>query len=274
MKKEKINYKRILLTTILFTVSAIFVVFLINISLLYFVFPYEFANFCYSMGFDNSSANLYYKDYLKTKNINTCYKALNLKIKCADYDMIVEIYEEFAGHEDYLKFMSKLEDINEMLDDNIFEQSVILNESNFLHKEYIKAMNELDKDEAFEKAVEVFYLQVDKDLKNNGVYALDVFIKEGQPKDKFLLAYNSDSSLLFDMQEYFNSLLEIFENNKQVNTNVEKAYLVALGNKLITVGNNINVIYSEKGINNDLENLNNSNMLNVNAVIKQILLEG
>ena len=36
-KKEKINYKRILLTTILFTVSAIFVVFLINISLLYFV---------------------------------------------------------------------------------------------------------------------------------------------------------------------------------------------------------------------------------------------
>lgn len=274
MKKSKIKYKRILLTTVLFTVSVLIVVSLINFSLLYFVFPYEFANFCYSVGFDNVSANLYYKDYLKSKNINTCYKVLNLKIKCSDYDMIVEIYEEFSTHQDYEEFIFKINEINEMYDKNILDQSVILNEDVFLNKEYIKALNVLDAKKAFEEGVRLFYDKSAMTLKNNGTYVLDVFIKPNENKSQFIEVYQGDNNLIIDMQSYYNSLVEIFNENKTVDTNTEKAYLVALGNKIITVGNNINAIYSELNINENLENLNNESMFNVNHNIKQILTEG
>lgn len=274
VKKSKIKYKRILLTTVLFTVSVLIVVSLINFSLLYFVFPYEFANFCYSVGFDNVSANLYYKDYLKSKNINTCYKVLNLKIKCSDYDMIVEIYEEFSTHQDYEEFIFKINEINEMYDKNILDQSVILNEDEFLNKEYIKALNVLDAKKAFEEGVRLFYDKSEMTLKNNGTYVLDVFIKPNENKSQFIEVYQGDNNLIIDMQSYYNSLVEIFNENKTVDTNTEKAYLVALGNKIITVGNNINAIYSELNINENLENLNNESMFNVNHNIKQILTEG
>ena len=60
-------------------------------------------------------------------------------------------------------------------------------------------------------------------------------------------------------------------NSKNASTDLEKSYLIALGNRIITVGQNINTIYQVNNTNVGLVTSNLASMTNINDVIKGLV---
>ena len=84
----------------------------------------------------------------------------------------------------------------------------------------------------------------------------------------FDLSYaDFDKTLFESMQEYFNSALQIFNENKEVDKTIEKSYLVSLGFRIMQVGQNIISITNDTTIKTDI----NQKLTSVNNVIKGIL---
>ena len=70
------------------------------------------------------------------------------------------------------------------------------------------------------------------------------------------------------MKEYFELSVNLFNENKDTSDNLEKAYLISLGNRVIQVGQNINAICSDD---ESLIASNNQKMQDINDCIKGIL---
>jgi len=270
-----INYKKVLLTTALFTISTLIVVGAIILSLMYFVFTKEFANFCYSLGWDTFSSNLYLKDYEKNGDILSCYKSLNLKIKINDDKQTIEIYEMFVNDEEYDTFMSSIENSNELLSVGIIEKSTILNEAEYLEGKYIEALyDEGNFDKAFELSLNNFSELKNPTLKDQGVYSFNLFINENMSEEwlgKFNQTHDGfDLNLVDEMQIYFDDMKKLFEENKTVTKKLDKAYFLALCNRIMVVGDNINILNSLNS-KSDLNVDNLSKMENVNNVVKELV---
>ena len=73
------------------------------------------------------------------------------------------------------------------------------------------------------------------------------------------------------MQKYFDQSVKIFEENIDSEGELNTAYLISLGNRLVLVGQNINTIYSANGENSDLISANAEKMTDINETIKGLI---
>lgn len=264
----EINYKKTILSTIGLTLSVLLAISLIFVSLMYFVFTKSFADFCYSLGNKNMASNLYYKVYEKNDDIYYCYKALNIKIVLGKDKDVVKYYKEFASDNEYVDFMEYLNENNENANVGILEKSVLLNEDNYLKRNFISSLIKTGRySEGFDYALEYFSDYASFDFYNQGVYAFNYFILDGK---KFNVVYDEYSVYLIDaVQSYFDNSCLIFEENKYCDRASDKAYLISLGNRIIQVGEDLNKLYEDNNL--ALIEKNNQNMRNVNDVIKGVL---
>lgn len=262
-----IDYKKIILRTTLWTLLVLFLLSVCLWLMMFFLFPRTLGDFCYSLGFDNMSANLYHKDYEKSGNIDSLYTALNIEIKCKDNDKVIKYFIEFTEDDEYQEYMNSYRIYNENLNIGLLEKSSLLNEENYLYNQYIAALiNSSQENQAFNLALELFKNYENFTLTNQGVYAFNKFIIT-QDFNRVPAGY--DQSILSSMQEYFNNSIRIFNNNVDTKDSLEKAYLLSLGNRIIEVGQNLNKLY-----NNDTNTMvqdNNQKMLDVNQKIKGLL---
>ena len=264
------NYKKIIFTTLLFTLIAIIVTFAIVSLLLVFVFTSKLADFFYSMGNEKIASSLYYRAYEKNDDINLCYKALNLKIKIDDEESIVEIYDVYLKDDEYNSFNELMKSNNEHVDCSPLERSVILNDKNYLENKYISALIDLGKEkEAFDRAIANFSDYKNYNFENQGLYNLNYFINNKSLYNNTYDGYTD--KLVIEMQKYFDQSVKIFEENIDSEGELNTAYLISLGNRLVLVGQNINTIYSANGENSDLISANAEKMTDINETIKGLI---
>ena len=252
-----------ILTMILLTIiaSVVFV----------FMFTRQCADFMYDIGCNNIASRLYYKSYEDKGEIGDCYKALNIIISLGESDKVIEYYEDFVADDEYESFMSAGLQNSEKLDISVLEKSAILNDENYLVNNYVKALNATGKvDKAKEVALEEFKQCLVFSFKEQGVYVLSQYV--GSDSEFFNTQHTGfDKVLVAEMQEYFDNLVNVFDSFKAVESNVDKAYLVSLGNRLINVGQDINSVCTALDIEEEAVSNNVSKMLIVNSVIKGII---
>ncbi len=267
-----INYKKAIGWTALFTFVAMLVSCIIMFVVLYFGFTKDLADFCYHLGNYSAAGNLYERVYKKKGDIYFSYLALTIDIKTEDYDGVVDNYEDFVADEGYNDFMVKISQGNQIVDGGILERSALINEYNYLQDKYISALIKLgDTDKAFDLAVTSFSDYANYSFKEQGYYSLHRFVT-ADTLDKFSLVYDGYSGTLIDnMQSYFDMALGIFESNEGSSHVVDKAYLLALGNRIILVGQNINSIYDGLDYNESQIAINSEKMVATNDFIKGLL---
>lgn len=266
------DYKKTILKTILYTMLVMIGLFVVFITLMFFVFTRNLADFMYGLGSNKVASTLYYRVYEKTDDIIYCHKALNIKINMNDNEKIIKYYEEFIANDEYENFMVASKEQSENLNISVLEKSAILNEDNYLSNSYVKALiGEGEVDKAWGFALNKLYSCADLDLDSQGVYVLSWFISQDN-NDKFDDVYGEfDEILINEMQDYFDSVCGVFDLNKNTTDVLEKAYLVALGNRIINVGQDINVIYSSFQNYGDIITSNIEKMVEVNNIIKGII---
>ena len=265
------NYKNMIIKTSIFTLLSMIVLTIILCLVMTFIFPKNFGDFFYNLGNSNISAQLYYRAYQKDKDINLCYRALNVSISGNDSQKIIEYYTELERNEDYQDFISSIKIKYENLNIAVLEKSAILNEEQYLKNAYIKALiltdNQMD---AYSKSLKYFEDYINFDLKNQGVYTLHYFVDNSSIANFETVPQGYTLSLIESMQDYFDKTVELFNENKNANTNLTKAYLLALGNRIITVGQNINKVYENLG-NTTLNQENIDKMLQINEILKGLI---
>ena len=263
----RIDYKKLILKTTLWTLLALFLLTVSIWLMMFFLFPRTLGDFCYSLGIDNMSANLYYKDYEKSCNIDSLYKSLNIEIKCKDHDKVIKYFNEFIEDDEYSEYMNAYRSHNEQLRIGVLEKSLLLNEENYLYNQYVTALiNISEENQAFNLALELFKHYDDFTLVNQGVYAFNKFINT-QDFNRIPSGYNQ--SILACMQDYFDDSVELFDNNRDTEDVLQKAYLLALGNRIIEVGQNLNKLYDDD-MSTQIQT-NNQQMLDINEKIKGLL---
>lgn len=257
--------------TILYTILALIGVSVITSLLMFFVFTKTTADLMYNIGSDNIASKLYYKTYEKTGGIEYCYKALNISISQGNNEKVVHYYKILIEDDEYSDFINSLRVHNEQLNIGVLEKSSLLNEENFLVNKYVRALIELgDIDAGIEIAVDNFATHNQWTLKNQGVYALGDFVANNS--QIFNQKYDVlEDELIVEMQKYFENSYEIFVANQNVDSNIDKAYLLALGNRIINVGQDINMLYGSDVGSADLKENNFNVMTEVNEVIKGLI---
>jgi len=261
-----INYKRTILSTTLWTLLSLVLATLVLFLFMFFIFPKSLGNFCYSIGLEGMSANLYYKDYEKSNDIYCLYKSLNIEIKYKNNDKIIKYYVEFTEDDEYTNFLSSYKTRNEKLDIGILEKSTMLNEENYLANKYISSLLATEQNsKAFNLAINYFANYKDFTFTNQGVYLFSHFIED---EDFSRVPAGYSQTILQSMQEYFNSCVDLFNSKINTESDLEKAYLISLGNRIIEVGGDINALYKGEGISTEENSLK---MTNVNESIKGLL---
>ena len=268
----KTDYKRIILVTGGLTLLALLVAGLIIFLLLFFVFTKDLAKFCYYIGSYDIAGSLYSRVYKQDGGINNCYLALTIDIRTDDYDGVVKNYELFIEDAEYEKFMNRITISNQIVAGGVLERSALVNEYQYLEDRYILALIKTRQStKAFDRAVEMFSGYEGFDLETQGYYSLNRFVNDDNIH-KFDDEYVGYDSILVDsMQEYYNSAVEMFNAGKTTNDVQVKAQVVALGNRLILVGQNINTIYTKLSYNTDLIQGNLDSMTMMNETIKGLI---
>ena len=264
------DIRKSIVKTVWLTILTMILLTLIASAVFVFVFTKQCADFMYDIGCNNIASILYHKSYEDKGDIGDCYKALNIKISLGENDKIIEYYEDFVEDDEYESFMTASLENSEKLDISVLEKSAILNDRNYLVNNYIKALKATEQnDKAVEVTLAEFKLCKSFTFKSQGVYALGQYIGDSE----FFGTQHTgfDKVLYAEMQEYFDSMVTMFDSFKTAEGNLDRAYLVALGNRIISVGQDINSIYNALEIEEELEANNVSKMLIVNNVIKGII---
>lgn len=263
------NYKNLILTTILWTLTALVGLTAIIVCVMVLAFPKNMGDFFYSLGSNGLASSMYMRVYEKDDDISYCYKALSIEISRGNSGRIVTIYETFEKDASMNDFMSQLKDRREKLDMGVLEKSVILNEEDYLKNRYIRALIATNHErQAYSLALDYFKSYKSFDLQNQGVYALNQFINIEGYKDFDVAPAGYSGKLIDALKEYFDISIDLFESNKNTTSNLDKAYLIALGNRIVQVGQNINTICSSDST---LIDINNGKMEKINNYIKDIL---
>lgn len=265
------DYKKTILKTILITFSVLVVLTCIVTGLMFSVFTKATADIVYDLGNDKLASKLYYKTYEKTGQIENIYKALNIEIKLGNNENIVDYYIKYLNDDEYEEFGLLLILRNENTKVGVLEKSSILNEDNYLENNYIKALVGIgETQQAFDRAVSQFEISRDISLKKQGVYALGYFVND---KEKFAETYGTmENTLIEEMQGYFGELVVFFTSLQDDNlSGNERAYLVALGNRIINVGRDINTLYSDDTSMSEAIYNNREKMTSINDAIKGLL---
>lgn len=262
------NYKKTILTTILWTLTTLVLLCAVVVFIMIFAFPKTLGNFFHSLGNNHLASAMYAREYENSGDLLYCYKSLSIEIVEGNNTKIVELYETFESDNEYENFMSQLKTRNENLNIGILEKSAVLNEDDYLQNRYIKALiNQNETRKAYDKALKGFKDYKQFDLKNQGVYALNYFVKIDGFNDFEITPVGFDGTLIDAMEEYFDICVNLFEENRGTDDGLEKAYLISLGNRIVQVGSNINAIISDNG---KIES-NNADMLKINDYVKGFL---
>ena len=263
-----VDNKKTILKTILFTLLVLVASLVVLVLLMFFFFTKNFADFMYDLGCDRLASSMYYRVYQKSDKIIYCHKALNIRISLGDDEKVIEYYKAFECDDEYEDFLDACDKNSESLNISILEKSAILNEKNYLINNYVKSLvREGDIEEAWNIALENFENYNSLDIDEQGVYAFGEFVK-AESWENFNIEDSQGKTILEKMQEYFDYSTEIFEANKNTENNIEEAYLVALGNRIINVGQDINAIYNGLELNQDKVSINIDKMVAINNIIK------
>lgn len=263
------NYKKLILSTILWTLTALVCLSAIFVCIMVFAFPKNVGDFFYSIGSNGIASSMYMRVYEKDNDISYCYKALNIEIGKGSSARIVNLYETFEKDENASDFLNQLKDRNEKLDIGVLEKSSLLNEDDYLKNRYIRALiNTGDARKAYNLALEYFKPYKSFNLKNQGVYAMNYFVNMEGYNNFEVTPAGYDGKLIDALIEYLNTSIQLFEDNHTLNTPLDHAYLISLGNRIVQVGQNINTICSSD---NTLISNNNAQMEKINNYVKDIL---
>lgn len=239
------------------------------------VFTRTTAGIAYDLGNDKLASQLYYKSYKKSGDIECIYRALNIEIKYMNNNTTAEYYEYFESDDEYEEFMKALKVRNENANVGVLEKSSLLFEDNYLENNYIIALagiGDTQKEKALNRAVERFKDSVNSAimLDDLGVYALGAFILEDDVFDKTYDGFTKP--LIEEMQLYFDKLYNVITNVKcEELPDIEKAYAIAMCNRIITIGQDINSRYEGISEKDELKNGNIAKMTAVNDIIKGLL---
>jgi hypothetical protein len=256
------NDTKVILRSALLTLIVIIVLFVVGYFVMLFCFTESLADFFYSLGCENLSASLYHRVYEKTDDINFIYKSLSIEIKQNDNGNIIKYYEQFSNDDEYHEFINKLEKYNEELNLNLLEKSLCLDELNTINGSYVKALWCIDeKEKAINFAMSEFENMGELSLTNVGGYSLGVIVENLE--NKVLNENNITSSL----QIYFDNLAELFESVTPAN-NLEKSYLIRLGNRCMSAGIDVNNLYED---NTEKITENQTVMNNINSKIMELV---
>ena len=265
----EVNYKKVILRTTLWTLTSLVLATAIFVCVMVFAFPQKMGDFAYSLGMNNLSAGMYQKAYEKDGNIAYAYKALNLQIKQKNYKKVVEVYDLFEKDQDYDDFMTQLKAHNEKVTAGLLEKSTLLSEENFVVNSYVRALiNVGEEQKAYQISINNLKALQYASFKDQGVYSMYQFVgKQGFDDFDFEPA-GFEKSLIETIKDYYNSSLNIFDENKVCESQLDKAYLISLGNRIILVGQNIKKICSsDTAIVSSIE----EQLTNVNNVLKEVL---
>lgn len=242
----EVNYKKIILRTTLWTLTSLVLATAILVCVMVFAFPQKMGDFAYSLGMNNLSAGMYKKAYEKDGNIAYAYKALNLEIKQNNYKKVVEVYELFENDKNYEDFMTALKVHNENVDAGLLEKSTLLSEENYLVNSYVRALINIGEEQrGFQISLDYLMSLENMDFKNQGVYSMHQFVGKQGFDDFDIEPAGFEKSLIDTIKDYYNLSLNIFDANKSCETQLDKAYLISLGNRIILVGQNIKTICSD-----------------------------
>jgi hypothetical protein len=266
------EYRKTILKTVLFTTLSLFVTLLIVIALMYFVFTLSFANLMYNIGCDNWASSLYYKVYEKTDDINYCYKALNIKISIDDSDKVIAYYENFVADEDCQEFLDSVKENSEKLNIGKLEKSTLLNDRNYLVGNYVKALVEEGRcDDAWGIAMSELSYYENFTLRDQGVYAISPWIANEEWQKFNEIQGCFDEVLVVELQNYFDFSYNLFCGNQATDNVIDQAYLIALGNRVITIGQDINRICNGLNVSSAEIASNLEKMVAVNNIIKGLV---
>ena len=267
----KIDYKKIIISTVLWTFTFILLFSAIFLIVMIFAFPKNLGDFFYSIGSNRFASSLYYRVYEKEDNIYYCYKSLSIEIGLENEENIIKYYEDFVSDENYSDFMQQLQEHNEKQNVTLLAKSTLLNENNFLTNQYIGALIDNDQiDKAYNVALNCFKDYNSFTFKNQGVYALYQFNELSNYNDLYSMPEGYSLNLIESLQDYFEKSFDLFNEKKSSDNELDKAYLISLGNRIIQVGQNTNAFYSNHNETN-LISTNKECMNEVNNVIKEIL---
>ena len=270
---NSVNYKNVIGKTILISFISVLVALGIFVTIMFCAFTRVTANFIYDLGLDRWASQLFYNVYEKDGDISSCYKALSISIRIDDSDRVIKYYKTLISDEDYADFISDVEGANKNLNVGVLEKSRLLNEKDYLRDNYISAMKKTGKiEDAFQLSLGDFKNERGEDLENIGLYSLNIFA-DGNGLNRFNNTYEGFDSRLVDvMQEYFDNLILEFDSKKGiVESNVEKAYLIALADRIMIVGQDINAVYNFNESNSELVSSNFSRMTAVNEIVKGLI---
>ncbi len=267
----EVNYKKTIFVTIGITLLALLVSALVMFLTLFFVFTKDLANFVYELGNYSFAGDLYARVYQKNGEISDCYLALSLDIRTEDYKGVIENYELFIKDDEYQNFMQTIAKSSGLTAGGLLERSALTNEENYLEDRYILSLIKVGESaRAFERAVYRFSDYKNYTFERQGCYSLNRFV--GDDITKFNEIYNGyETTLIEEIQNYFDLSCLIFDAHKADSDTISKAYLIALGNRLIMVGQNINRVYLNLEINADKVNTNNQNLVKINDTIKGLI---
>lgn len=269
------DYKKTILKTILITFVVLIALTGILTGLMFGVFTKTTAGIAYDLGNDKLASKLYYKSYKKSGDIECIYRALNIEIKFMNNDTTAEYFEYFESDDEYEEFMNALKKRNENANAGILEKSSLLFEDNYLENNYINALcgiGDTQKEKALDRAIAQFKESKEKTfaLGDIGLYTLSSFILDDDVFDKVYEGF--EKTLIEEMQEYFDGLCAKLNSiDSSELTDLEKAYTIAIGNRIITIGKDINSRYDGFSELDKLKAENIQKMKDINQIIKGLI---
>ncbi len=268
---EKKNYnKKSGAKAVIITLIVIFLLVAGGLVTLIFGFPKTMGDICYSMGFNSFASKLYNTSYEKDKDINMLYFSLNCAIKAQNYGLIIKQFEKLHNTSDYSNFIAFIDEENEKIDDYPLIKAAMLNEDNYLKNQYIIALIAKEKvDDAFAFAL-ADGLEINVSYNNLGNFLYGNFLGQSEEflqRNFFTQLDGRDNSLDVEITAYFNRIYTEFR--AQYNS-VADEYVIAMGNRLVYVGETLKGMCNKVGVefSEELTNI----MIEVNANIADKLM--
>ena len=263
----KNSYGRTIFVTAAITVVSIIACIVFAVTLIFTLSPGRAGDFVYSIGMTNWASTLYHKEYTYSGSVSRLYQALNVAITNDKYSRVVEYYEEFKLDEDFDEFVDYKIDSAKSQNVSALIKAGLLNEREYLEKNYVKALVNIGKSvQAFTYSLAGYDVNDTYTLEDTGYYTFQYFT------DKALFDYvelDNDMSLKDNLIIYLDTIYGIFDTNKTTTDELKQAYLIVLGQKIVTVSEHINSLLDSTSA--DRITTNNGYITSVNTVLQGLI---
>ena len=264
MKK---TYAKTVFITACISVVVVMACIVFSVMFMFTVSPGRAGDFVYSIGFSDWAATLYHKEYTYGGDVASLYKALNVAIENDNYTRVIEYYEEFLVDESYGEFLEYKIDSAKEQNVNLLIKAGLLNEKEYLEKNYVKALvNSGKSTKAFVRSLSFFTESSTYTLDNTGIYTFQYFTDNALFTEVCL---ENAETLRTNMIMHLDTLYGLFDTNKNTLDNIEQAYLVLLGQKIVIVAEHINSLLDSNYA--DRITTNNTYITNVNTVLQGLI---